>query len=197
MDTLYKDSPFDMDLPEDEEVFEADALPTFAKSYILPRKMQKSSVEARKSKTVPNLLELDDPNPEVKVEAKQKAFKLSMLKTSIEHDKNPRILSTLKTLKLARVAVERWKDKVETSKGDLFDEKFHPAVKSPLKKSPPRSKFMSKTATPGPRSRVTSESGSGGRTSRAMMTRNTSLKSLVPCSGPGSLQDYTAYVKTG
>lgn len=204
MATLHKDSssPFAFD---DEEVFEADALPTFAKSYILPRVMSKSSVEARKSKvSAPNLMELDEVSNSKEEEAKQKAFKLSMLKTSIEHDKksgDPKILSTLKTLKLARVAVEKWKDKVETSKGDLFDEKFDPAVKSPMKKSPSKSRFLSKNSSPGPRSRLTSESGEqkSGRSSR-MMSRNTShksLKSLVPCSGPGAIQDYANYVKSG
>ena len=44
---LVSESDMKQMMQEAEEIFEADALPTFARSYILPRKMKQESVNAR------------------------------------------------------------------------------------------------------------------------------------------------------
>ena len=66
-----------------DDVFVADSLPDFAKSWILPRKMKKEAVEARMKEQM---------NPEVAPEegglSREKSFdnfKINLLKTSLQH----------------------------------------------------------------------------------------------------------------
>jgi hypothetical protein len=193
------------------DLFVADALPSFAKSYILPRKMRKDSVEARKKK-FSAAGDLDDEESSA-VEVKTKAFKLSMLKTSLQIEAKKLASEadgvsskdTLKTLKMAKIAVSKWKKKVEARKEveensvgtinflkRVVKTKTNSVLTSPVKtrktsRSRGRSKLPSETGSTG--------SGTGNVSGR--MSRNRSHKSLVPCAGPGQLIDYSQYVKSG
>lgn len=194
-----------------DEVFEADHLPEFAKSHILPRKMDKNLVEARKKQAM-EAHEAGDKGDDKKFSE----YKLSLLKTSLEHydslskpnrresssEYQGSDLGTLKTLKMVRKAVSKWKKKAD-SVGPL-----NPAVMSPrksLNQSPIRSRLSSESVSPKKsRSRFNSESAESpkkskvtppqfpsGRQSRSMS------KPSFNCAGPGDLGDYISYVKSG
>ena len=106
----------------------------------------------------------------------------------------------------------RWKNKVESSKGSKNKER-HLTINiltSPKKKRSRKSsnsnykqQYLSNSL---PRSRFDSErfseseqqAGSGEVSGRVSRNRSKkSLKSLVPCKGPGQLRDYMDYVKEG
>lgn len=180
--------------------------------------MNKDLVEARKKEVIAG--ETGDKVDEKKFSN----FKLSLLKTSLEHydsltkPKPPpepsgvyqgSDLGTLKTLKLVRQAVSKWKKKADSNYAPL-----NPSVMSPRKsinQSPIRSRLSSESGQ-SPikeprRNRMMSDAGlisspkkskgsppnASGRQSRTMSRS----KSLVPCTGPGHLDDYISYVKSG
>ena len=65
----------------EDDVFEADALPSFAKSYILPRKLKKGAVEKQRQQlfSIGPEEEQEEPSEDFK------SYKLSMLKTTLQH----------------------------------------------------------------------------------------------------------------
>jgi len=68
-----------------------DQLPSFAKSYILPKVMKKDSVDARLRKTDPTTTTTTEVQNGVDVEVKDdnkslEAFKFSMLKASLDYE---------------------------------------------------------------------------------------------------------------
>ena len=89
-----------------DDVFVADDLPDFAKSSILPRKMKKEAVEARMKEVFNHE---QDEDGEVIREKSFDNFKISLLKTSLEHYDNlaapPPPVKDTKTYKGKNVAL--------------------------------------------------------------------------------------------
>jgi hypothetical protein len=155
---------------EDDDVFVVDSLPRFAKSYILPRVMNKESVEARMRKdetSADPLVRMSTSKENEDEDQKNEAFKFSMLKASLDYESG--------FVGSAPVPPPKPKMKTRTKKlstgscGDRSDDVSG------------RTSSLSHA----------NSNAMSNKKSRKMTSGNQN------CIGPGSIGDYVSYVKSG
>ena len=94
MNMFATQAEYEAGIQAEDEVFQADALPDFAKSYILPRKMKQKSVDAKMKGGFTTKLVAGEPGGVEMDQNKLRDFKLSLLKTSLDHNDAPNAFHT-------------------------------------------------------------------------------------------------------
>ena len=143
-----------------DNVWEADQLPEYARTHIVPRKLKKDSVEARKKKVLAPVGEDAPLGSDGIPDKKLEAFKFSMLKTSLEHEpsnilargwvskksdedaEGVETAKTLKTLNYVRKAIEKWKEKVDQNKAKRGEPRTFSKKSSKSSRSPKKSRYF-------------------------------------------------------
>ena len=165
---------------KDVDLFRIDDLPSYAKSYILPKVMNKQDIQSRKSSQVQR-----SPSKSTSAEydkvtyssasTANDAFKFAMLKASLDHDSN-----------------------IQQSEGGLGNQprrntrsSFGNALEVPAGRFSPESGRTSRLST------STTKTWKMGQRRKIRTTPLSPKKSLVPCEGPGSLKEYGEYLKSG